>query len=65
MCFVEVNEKHNKVDGKISRKRSTWDVPKDTDMRYDKSGDLQLSTMCGNIHAYESSGTNTDTRGLG
>ena len=35
------------MDGKISRKRSAWDVPKDTELRYDKSAGLQWPTMCG------------------
>lgn len=35
-------------------------MPKDTDMIYDKSADLQSPTMCGNTYVYESSGTDTD-----
>ena len=59
--FVGMKEKHKKrMVGSRERERSVWDVPKDTDMRYDKSAGLQSPTMCGNTYVYESSGTDTD-----
>jgi len=39
--------KMDTTDGEIWRERSTWDVPKDTELRYDKSAGLQWPTMCG------------------
>ena len=43
----------NKGNGKISRETDQrWDVPKDTDMRCDKSGDLQPATMCGDTYVW-------------
>lgn len=37
----------------------------DTDMRCDNPAGLQPCAMCGNTYVYQSSGTDTDTRGPG